>query len=57
MLKENRYKKIETYLQNRKLCNIIDTWIGKLLRYQSQNLKHESLRKTGYIAKCVLLVA
>ena len=57
MLKENRYKKIKTCLQNRKLCNIIDTWMGKMLRYQSKNLKQESFRKTGYIARYVLLVA
>ena len=30
--------------------------MGKMLRYQSQNLKQESSRKTSYIATCVLLV-
>ena len=30
--------------------------MGKMLRYQSQNLKQESLRKTGYIARYDLLV-
>ena len=43
-------------LQNRKLRSIIDTWMGKMLRYQSQNLKQESSRKTGYIVRYVLLV-
>ena len=32
MLKENRYKKIKTYLQNPEVCKIIDTWMGKMLR-------------------------
>ena len=54
MLKENRYKKIKTYLQNRRLFNIIDTSMGKMLRYKSQNLKQESSRKKGYIARYVL---
>ena len=26
--------------------------MGKMLRYQSQNLKQESSRKTGYIVSC-----
>ena len=56
MLKENRYKKIKTYLQNRRLFNIIDTSMGKMLRYKSQNLKQESSRKKGYIARYVLQV-
>lgn len=29
--------------------------MGKMLRYQSQNLKQESSRKTGYVARYVLL--
>ena len=54
MLKENRYKKIKTYLQNRRLFNIIDTSMGKMFRYKSQNLKQESSRKKGCIPRYVL---
>ena len=30
--------------------------MGKMLRYQSQNLKQESSKKTGYIARYLLLL-
>ena len=51
MLKENRYKKIKTYIYK------IDNYVILLIHgWESQNLKQESSRKTGYIARYVLLV-